>query len=29
MLAACADSNRIVHLKDVFQNKHEIILVLE
>jgi hypothetical protein len=29
MLSACADSNRIVHLKDVFQNRHEIILVLE
>lgn len=29
MLSACAESNRIVHLKDVFQNRHEIILVLE
>jgi len=29
MLSACTDSNKIVHLKDVFQNKHEIILVLE
>jgi len=29
MLSVCTDSNKIVHLKDVFQNKHEIILVLE
>ena len=29
MLAACNDSTKIVHLKDVFQNRHEIILVLE
>lgn len=29
MLSVCNDSNKIVHLKDVFQNKHEIILVLE
>ena len=29
MLAMCNESNKIVHLKDVFQNKHEIILVLE
>ena len=24
-----ADSSKIVHLKDVFQNQHEIVLVLE
>ena len=24
-----SDSNKIVHLKDVFQNQHEIVLVLE
>ena len=29
MLSVCTDSNKIVHLKDVFQNRHEIILVLE
>ena len=29
MLSVCMDSNKIVHLKDVFQNRHEIILVLE
>ncbi len=29
MLAACATSNKIVHLRDVFQNRHEVILVLE
>jgi len=29
LLSICAESNKIVHLKDVFQNKHEIILVLE
>merc|ERR1719228_2004538 len=29
LLSICADSNKIVHLKDVFQNKHEIVLVLE
>ena len=28
MLSACTDSKNIVHLKDVFQNKHEILLVL-
>ena len=29
MLSVCNDSNKIVHLKEVFQNRHEIILVLE
>lgn len=29
LLSICAESNKIVHLKDVFQNKHEIVLVLE
>ena len=29
LLSICAESNKIVHLKDVFENKHEIILVLE
>jgi len=29
LLSICADSNKIVHLKDVFQNQHEIVLVLE
>ena len=29
MLLACTNSNKIVYLKDVFQNRHEIILVLE
>lgn len=29
LLSVCAESNKIVHLKDVFQNKHEIILILE
>ena len=29
ILSVCTDSNKIVHLKDVFQNRHEIILVLE
>ena len=29
MLSVCMDSNKIVHLKDVFQNRHEIIMVLE
>ena len=29
MLAVCNDANKIVHLRDVFHNKHEIILVLE
>ena len=29
MLSVCTDSNKIVNLKDVFQNKHEIILVME
>ena len=29
MLSACTDSNKIVHLKDVFQNLQGIILVLE
>ncbi|TRY79217.1 hypothetical protein TCAL_05887 [Tigriopus californicus] len=29
MLYICNESNKIVHLKDVFQNRYEIILVLE
>ena len=29
MLSVCRESNKIVHLKDVFQNRHEIVLVLE
>jgi len=29
LLSICSESNKIVHLKDVFQNQHEIILVLE
>ena len=29
LLSMCAGSNKIVHLKDVFQNKQELILVLE
>jgi len=29
LLSICAESSKIVHLKDVFQNKHEIVLVLE
>ena len=29
LLSICAESNNIVHLKDVFQNKHEVVLVLE
>merc|ERR1719398_640761 len=29
LLSICADSNKIVHLKDVFQNQYEIVLVLE
>jgi len=29
LLSICAESNKIVHLKDVFQNQHEIVLVLE
>ena len=29
MLSVCTQSDKIVHLKDVFENKNEIILVLE
>ena len=29
MLSVCRESNKIVHLKDVFQNRQQIILVLE
>jgi len=29
LLSICSESNKIVHLKDVFQNQHEIVLVLE
>ena len=29
LLSICSESNKIVHLKDVFQNKYQIILVLE
>ena len=29
MLAVCNDASKIVHLRDVFHNKREIILVLE
>ena len=29
VLSVCMDSNKIVHLKDVFQTANEIILVLE
>ena len=29
LLSMCTGSNKIVHLKDVFQNKQELILVLE
>jgi len=29
LLSICAESSKIVHLKDVFQSKHEIVLVLE
>ena len=29
MLLVCTDYKKIVHLKDVFQNKHEIFQVFE
>ena len=29
LLSICSESNKIVHLKDVFQNKYQIILILE
>ncbi len=29
MLAACNNAAKVVHLRDVFQNRNEIILVLE
>jgi serine/threonine-protein kinase GIN4 len=29
LLSICSESSKIVHLKDVFQNHQEIVLVLE